>query len=81
MSIRCPGGDTFVAQLAFTLNGLPWVVWQVIEVDEVTGIPAGVADHALTRLLAVESVEAAFVVAIDPAARWQLRALEPEPGP
>jgi hypothetical protein len=61
---------------AFTRHGLPWVVWQAVPVDDAGELPddfnhGGAAGDELRGLLAADSIEAAFDVAIDPKANWK----------
>ena len=76
IAVRRPDGSDCRVPFAFTRHGLPWVLWRAFRVDDARGLPTGIADDQLSSLLAVESVEAAFAVAIDPTARWQAIELE-----
>jgi hypothetical protein len=77
VTVRRPGGSDRTVPFAFTRHGLPWVVWRASALDDAREIPAGIADDDLGSLVEVESVEAAFVVVIDPKARWQAIELGP----
>lgn len=83
VSIRLPGGPGWVVPFAFIRHGLPWVVWRAVEVEDAGELAAGIADGGpdgvLDGVLEIASVEAAFVVAIDPTASWRVIKLESRP--
>jgi hypothetical protein len=76
VAVRRPGRAARTVPFAFTRFGLPWVLWRVYRVDDARDPSAGITDDGLAELLEVDSVEAAFAVAVDPAARWQAVALD-----
>jgi hypothetical protein len=84
MPLHRRGAELSEAPFAFTRHGLPWVVWQPVAVDDAEQLPesfeqGGAAGTGLRGLLAVDSVEAAFAVAIDPKANWRSIRVEPAP--
>jgi hypothetical protein len=53
-------------------HGMPWVVWGLESVERIVSPVPGFSQPDLISTLRVDSVEAAFAVAIDPEDRWQM---------
>jgi hypothetical protein len=53
-------------------HGMPWVVWSLESVERIVAPAPGIANPELASTLRVDSVEAAFTVALDPGDRWQM---------
>lgn len=78
-----PGRAEVTVPFAFLRYSIPWVLWRAAEVEDAQALPDSFAgpEQTLAGMLEVESVEAAFLVAIDRKANWQvIRLCRDQPG-
>jgi hypothetical protein len=61
--------EIVLAPGALLRHGMPWVVWSL---ERIVAPAPGIANPDLASTLRVDSVEAAFAVALDPEDRWQM---------
>jgi hypothetical protein len=83
LPVRRRDGELHEAPFAFTRHGLPWVIWHPVEVQNAELPPQGfegceAVGPGFCDLLAVNSIEAVFAVAIDSSANWRAIRIEGE---